>query len=424
MTLVLVDTFFIKSYDLVNKDNTPNLLKKIIFSIIASGCILFELIIMNYTRSLIVRDQSVKKININFANKLTQVSQILLVVVFSYLIFELFYYNYYDSYLLMLIVSISYGVAIILIGKSLSMFVSWYVSNRNFIFLLYSISMSMIVFNLIMTGIIVNLGIQDRPEQIREFGGGGSVDISAGKYPLLSNMFKVSAILSFVSIWLTTALLMRDVKSRIVGNIQYWIMLTIPLAYFIISLFAQNILASLLMPIISSNPIFVSLIFTTIFVLSKPVGGVIFGLLFWRISKLISFERTLREYTLIAGYGFLLLFSANQSSSLVLTPFPPLGASTVTVLILATYLIFVGIYKSAVLASTNLELRNAIYRLAKDSKVLNLFGKAENEKEIKNTVTKIINYSQNTSPEITVHDLDEFELKKYVEKVISELRKK
>jgi hypothetical protein len=77
-----------------------------------------------------------------------------------------------------------------------------------------------------------------------------------------------------------------------------------------------------------------------------------------------------------------------------------------------------------VLASTNLELRNTIYRIAKDSKILNLFGKAENEKEIKNTVTKIINYSQNASPEITIHDLDEFELKKYIEKVISELRKK
>jgi hypothetical protein len=106
-----------------------------------------------------------------------------------------------------------------------------------------------------------------------------------------------------------------------------------------------------------------------------------------------------------------------------LTPYPPLGASTVTVLILATFLIFVGIYKSAVLASTNVELRNTIYRIAKDSKILNLFGKAENEREIKNTVTKIINYSQNTSPEVAIHNLDELELKKYVEEVIQELKK-
>lgn len=284
--------------------------------------------------------------------------------------------------------------------------------------------MSMIVLNLIVTDIIVNLGIMDRPTIIREFGGGGSMDISAGKYTSLSYVFKMSAILSFVSVWLTTALLMRDVKSRLIGNIQYWIMLTIPLAYFVISFFAQSILSSLLMPLLTSDPIFVSLVFTTVFVLSKPIGGVIFGLLFWRISKLIRFERTLHEYTLIAGYGFLLLFSANQSSSLVLTPYPPLGASTVTVLILSTFLIFVGIYKSAVLASTNLELRNTIYRIAKDSKILNLFGKAENEREIKSTVTKIINYSQNTSPEVPIHDLDEFELKKYVEKVIKELKNK
>jgi hypothetical protein len=244
--------------------------------------------------------------------------------------------------------------------------------------------MSMILFNLILTPTVVNMILSEKPEQIRQFAG-GSMDISGGRYNLVSNLVKISSILSFASIWFTTALLMRTAKDRFVKEVQYWIILSTPLVYFLLSYFAQDLFGTVLFPLIRSDPILISLALTTIFILSKPIGGIIFGLLFWRISRLVSFDKILREYMIISGYGFLLLFSANQSTLLVLGPYPPFGSITISVLILATYLILIGIYTSATLVSTNIQLRKFIYRLTTDSKFLNLLGEigvTEMEKEI------------------------------------------
>jgi hypothetical protein len=107
-----------------------------------------------------------------------------------------------------------------------------------------------------------------------------------------------------------------------------------------------------------------------IFTLIKPIGGIMFGIAFWNISRTVSFEKTLRDYMIISGYGFLLLFSANQSTSLVLGPYPPFGTITITILIIGAYLIMIGIYKSATLDSTNIYLRISIHEIAKESKLL------------------------------------------------------
>lgn len=50
----------------------------------------------------------------------------------------------------------------------------------------------------------------------------------------------------------------------------------------------------------------------------------------------------------------------------------------------------IGIYKFATLVSTNTDLRISIHEIAKESKLLDLIGKAEMENEINKTVNKII----------------------------------
>lgn len=282
--------------------------------------------------------------------------------------------------------------------------------------------MSMIVLNLVLTTVNVTLILSEKPEKIRQFWG-GSLDISGGRYYLLTILVRISSILSFAGIWLTTAILMHKAKDRMQKEIRYWIILSIPLLYFLFSYFIQDIFGSILFPFMRSDPIIISLILTSIFILSKPVGGLIFGLLFWRISKLVSFDKMLREYMIIAGYGFLLLFSANQATLLVLGPYPPFGTITITVLILSTYLIFVGIYTSTILVSTNAELRKFIYRIASDSKLLNVLGKTEVEREINQSVGKILKYaSTSQSFEDVNFDLDTNDLKRYLESVVGELK--
>ncbi len=84
-----------------------------------------------------------------------------------------------------------------------------------------------------------------------------------------------------------------------------------------------------------------------------------------------------------------------------------------------------GIYNSATLVSTNNELRKSIRKHASESKLLGLIGHAEMENEIQRTIKKIA--QDKDSVEIDTKqpiELDKKELKKSVDFVIREVKKK
>ena len=158
--------------------------KKILFSIITGVCLTLELLIFNYTKKLIKKTKLDRKINLEQINKIVYLSQFSIIVLIAIITVQIFFYNYYSSYLLMTIITIVFGAASFLIGRIMILFISWYKIKHNRMFLIYSLSLSMILFNLIITAIILNLIIFEKPEQIRQFVG-GSMDLNAGKYGIL-----------------------------------------------------------------------------------------------------------------------------------------------------------------------------------------------------------------------------------------------
>jgi hypothetical protein len=248
------------------------------------------------------------------------------------------------------------------------------------------------------------------------------MDITAGKYRFLETMLKITSVLSFSSIWLTT--IMLSSTKRKIEKLRYLIMPSLLLVYFLAGSFFQYIITPLFSGILESDPVLFSAILGTVFILINPIGGIMFGIAFWINSKRISYESSLKRYLLITGYGFLFLFAGNQSSFLVLAPFPPFGTSFVTVLVIGSYLIMVGIYASALLASKNNELRSYIHSIAKESKLLDRIGVAEMEREVNKAVGKIIKeFSDSTTDVTSEMEFNKLELKDYVGEFIEELRK-
>ena len=49
-----------------------------------------------------------------------------------------------------------------------------------------------------------------------------------------------------------------------------------------------------------------------------------------------------------------------------------------------------GIYNSATLVSENINLRKSIYKITRESKLLDLIGQAEMKKEIQKSINKIV----------------------------------
>jgi hypothetical protein len=199
--------------------------------------------------------------------------------------------------------------------------------------------------------------------------------------------------------------------------------MSIPLVYFIITYFYQFILGSTLSSYLKFDPVTFSIVLVAFLSLSKPIGGLIFGVAFWNTARTVSYEKKIRTCMLISGWGIFLIFAANQGVTQQTTPFPPFGIPTITVLNIAAYLVLLGIYNSAKLVSVNNNLRKSIYKHAVESKMLHLIGHAEMEKEIQKTVTKIIQSQENIEVEREVGiELDQVELRKYLDVVIREVK--
>ena len=206
------------------------------------------------------------------------------------LIFQQFYNNYYDTPIAIFIVIISYGIPAVFIARLSSLFISWYKSNNSPVVLLYFVSTLFIAVNLVMTAVLTSLIINDRPAHVREFVG-GSADYSAGKYVPVSNIYTISSVISFGSIWATTATLLIYYRERSISTVVYWIILALPLFYFIANVFYQFIIINMLNPYLTIDPITVSIILTAFLSLSKPIGGLVFAIGFSKISKIISYEK-------------------------------------------------------------------------------------------------------------------------------------
>jgi hypothetical protein len=278
----------------------------------------------------------------------------------------------------------------------------------------------MLAINAIFTVINVNERLLDRPSEIWQFAGGTVV--LAAKNAVLDLSYFLSSILSFILTWAATVLLLNHYSQRL-GRVRYWIIVSIPLVYFL-SQFITSFL-NLFAPLLKSDPFFFAIFFTLIFTLSKTIGGIMFGVAFWTIAKNIAHTITISHYMIISAYGFILLFISNQAIVLVTAPYPPFGLATISFMGLSSYLILVGIYSSAISVAQDLELRKLIRKYTTESKLLDSIVSAEMEREIQNRVMKIVNEQSFKMKEETgvQSSLNEEDIKEYLEKVLSETKR-
>ena len=126
----------------------------------------------------------------------------------------------------------------------------------------------------------------------------------------------------------------------------------------------------------------------------------------------------------ISGFGIFLVFAANQAAAQIISPYPPFGLASITVLNIAAFLMLLGIYNSATLVSANNNLRKFIRKRALESRLLDLIGQAEMEKEIQKTVKKIAQNKDILGRYKAEFEFDENELEKYIDSVIKETKKR
>ena len=314
----------------------------------------------------------------------------------------------------------SYGLAVGIMIVLSKRFVSWFVSNRNLTVLLYGLSSISITVNAFFSLFFILAMSSGWPSIIRRFYARSTTYLEAGSLAeALSFAIPISSVISFMLTWVATAMLLRH-HSDSLGKAKYWIIISIPLVYFLSQF--SNLFLNLFAPLLQS--ITFGIILVLIFTLSKPVGGVLFGVAFYTLAKNIR-NNSVKDYLVISAYGFVLLFVSNQASSLVYHPYPPFGLITISFIGLSSYLIMTGIYASAISISQDSKLRQSIRRLAiQELKLLDSIGTAQMDLELQKRVLRITKENEDKMIETTGvgSSLDEEDAKQYLDEVLEEIQ--
>ena len=258
---------------------------------------------------------------------------------------------------------------------------SWLRFSKNIILLFYLLSVLLISSNLAIAIVYLNYEYTDDPNLVRPARSLPGLFASGDVY--FSLAYASTSILSFVTMWIASVLLLRNYSS-LIGKIKFWILVCVPLIYFL-SQFQSLFLYSFIEFRIS-DPVLFGIIYNLIFAATKPIAALLFGMAFWRISRTVL-NSLVRKYMIISAYGITLLFTANQPLGLLSTPYPPFGLATVCYVGLASYLMLIGIYSSAVsVANDSLLRRNIRKSVNQNADLLGNIGTAQMQGQIEGIV--------------------------------------
>jgi hypothetical protein len=335
-------------------------------------------------------------------------------VVFA--IFQMLIMSSYNVVLISSTMTVSYVFAIAMMIILGHRFFSWFRLNKSYIILLYGLSSLMLGANLCITLWLVNSVFLVKPNEVMPHVLVQVPQINAN----LNHTYIITTISSFIITWCATMALLKNYIQK-TGKFMYWIFLILPLAYFVSQFLVLSL--GLLGPLVISNPIFYGILFTIIFTLSKPIGGIIFGIAFWLIGRNIHKGNVLHSYLAISAYGFMLLFASNQAIILIFIYYPPFGLVTISFVGLSSYLVLLGIYSSAISISQDAKLRREIRRLAiRESKLLDSIGLAQIEEEIKKRVIHVAKINKSNMEEAGVPSaVDEEDMNRYMQDVLKEI---
>jgi hypothetical protein len=358
------------------------------------------------------------------------IAQYVLIAIIAFVIAQILLTTQYNTVLLSATLSISYGLWIITLALLSRAFLSWFrssrrtvtVSKRNVMVLILALSMIAYVVNGV-TGVANHLGILQQQLEVVT-----SADVAVfpefdpeSIYSQIGLVYQVSGSVAYVLTWIGTVLLLRPYIHRI-GKIKFYAIMGSAMVYYLITypLFVLGYLT----PTGESDVDVMNNIL--ILGIGSVFSGIIFGVAFLSVARTLQKGSTLRDYMTIAAYGLLLFYVAG-SAQVSQAAYPPFGLASVAFTGLSCYLIYTGLYSSAISVSQDLVLRQSIRQsVMEQSKFLDSMGTAQMESELQTRVLRTTKKASDTLAEETgvESSMTEDDMKDYMEIVMNELKGK
>jgi hypothetical protein len=310
------------------------------------------------------------------------------------IILQMTLYHQYSIILLRLVNYLAYGTALIFVISLSLTFIRWFRSKRNYIAYLFLISFLLLGANIIVSFFYLEsyysnpISKNITPYNLITF-------ITAFRVlnftQNLSLSFDLLSTLSFVFMWISTLLLLKEYSYK-VGKVKYLALMIIPLIYYLFPL--EGYFGNTFRSFIHNSPILD--FYIVIFSATTQIGALIFSLSFFIASRLIR-NVSVRHYTLISFIGLCMVFGSLEIGTLQYAIYPPFGLITQAFLPLGAYLLFIGIVTSSIYVSKDTNLRKEFYKNANSNlALLKAIGVTQMENELLDRYKSVMKYSKST----------------------------
>ena len=411
--LMVIDTVIVSILVSTNR-YPPTTTSSVVFLILVAVFLFSSYWFLRHTNQV----AKPKTKGILLAKWIVTVSQMGISVLLSTLIIEMASSLEYHLVIIALIIYISYVPGIIFLVFLVYQFAAWFLNYRNLMILCYTVGFSFMILTLMTSTIYLQTQISNADPVVSPM----PVDAySSLGYSLLSlaALYEYTTIISFVFIWIPTALLLR---SHFAGKIGYWCIIAIPLIIFLFPIFANEL--GLVERMFFEYGDQFSLVYYILFSPYQQLGGLLFGMAFWVTAKKVK-RRHLKSLLNISGIGILLLFGSSVIHGLNYIVFPPFGLVTISFLGLASYMLLVGIHTSAQELAKDTVIRREIFKVAeREFGLLRQIGMAELNKTIQSRVAPMIEKLEPSWKEEQRRHAEENDYMKFIQEALTELQAK
>lgn len=343
-------------------------------------------------------------------------TQYAIIVLLLLTLLEIEILTQYHSIILLIQILLSLFLSAGLSGLLAFRFLLWIKNKRDYLIIAYTAAAILISMNSIFIALFMSLEMQGKPMIIQPFVFWSNYQVvNYDLHQIQSNVLFAS----FIALWIASTLLLRR-QRREWGAIKFYTVISIPLVYYlgVVQLILSGILVQ--QHILSQVDRYAFNVINSI--LTKPVGGALFGVAFWMVARSLS-NKKISGYMKLSAIGIILLSISNQDAGIYLLPYPPFGLPTITFMGISSYLLYVGIYYSSISISINAELRRTIESSVEEQfRFVSKIARAQMENEIQNKIKTLTKKSAEELKEKSGVEapLQKDEIDEYIKLVISE----
>ena len=419
--IIIIDSNVINFFAYTNEE-LPVTSKVTIFTIFSIAFSIVAIVLLKTIESSHLTSNYKQKKTQNLMRFTALACQCMVVAILAAEIVQMGFVSMYNSNLTLMILFTSFAPSIMFTLSLVLLLVGWFRSSKNFMIIAYAISFSIVSIYLVLSMVYVNAQFTYNAEWIKAKSLHNTLVNSFVSNLSLSFGVTLDALflISFVLAWVATVALLRQYRNKI-GRTRFWVIMTIPLIYFLFPF--ETYFANFSEEMLSGSPVIFTVIYIILFSATKQVGGLLFSFVFLTAATKIK-QPNLQNSLKIAAIGIAVVFSSTEITSLLYAAYPPYGVLSIMLMPVGSYSLYIGLFASAKLVSQDKKLRQEFFQSAeKQLALLKTIGKVQMEKELEKNLKLILKRSS-VLDESKDDYRGEENVRELVQEVLEELRSK